>query len=77
MKLSYNTLEEMLAEAKNEFGATHYSLTRSGGVEMFYKHDPVKNTFQYLSYCDLWQGSSINLRSEEVKSSFLQKLIAI
>ena len=74
MKLSYDTLEEMLADAKNEFGATHYSLTRSGNVEMFYKHDPVKNTFQYLSYCDLWQGSDMNFKSEKERSFFLQKL---
>lgn len=67
----------MLTEAKNEFGATHYSLTPSGNVEMFYRHDPQSNTIDYLSYCDLWTSSDMNRKSAKEKSFFLQKLIAI
>lgn len=55
-------------EAKQLYGATHY-LTMKDGVtpQMFYKQEhsiyndsTSKLVWVYLSYCNLWQGSSID-----------------
>ena len=66
------------AEAKKEFNATHYMLMKDGVTpQMYYKHRPETDTFSYLSYCHLWQGSDINFRKGREFDNFKNKLIKI
>ena len=61
------------SEAKARYGATHYATMRDGVTpQMYYKLETVPlndgtswTHWAYLSYCDLWQGSSIKIGSLE------------
>ena len=76
MRMSYETREEMLAEAR-ELGATHYSLTSDGMVGMFYRYDPqAPHRLEFLSYCDLWQASALSGYEDRVKP-LLDKMVKI
>lgn len=54
-------------EAKARYGATHYTTMRDGVTpQMYYKQERIqyndntsKLVWVYLSYCNLWMGSSI------------------
>ena len=61
------------SEAKAKFNATHYMPMRDGITpQMYYKKEtnPLNNgksytCWVYLSYCNLWQGSAIQIGSDD------------
>ena len=66
------------AQAKEKFQATHFMPMKDGVTpQMYYKYRPETDTFSYLSYCNLWQGSEINFRKGREFDSFKAKLIPI
>lgn len=65
--LKKGTLEEAVS-----YGATHYSLTKDGKVDAYYRYhldpfygDGTKVCLEYLSYCNIWQGSNISKEARE------------
>jgi len=61
------------SEAKAQFGATHWMPMRDGITpQMYYKKETTQlnngksfTCWVYLSYCDLWQGSAIQISSDD------------
>ena len=59
---------------KKKYGATHYSVMCDGETPLlFYKQEDIpfsdgtsKRVWVYLSYANIWMGSSCNSNSEEV-----------
>ena len=71
---SVNNPDEMTpSEAKAKFNATHYMPMRNGITpQMYYKKETnlLNNgksytCWVYLSYCNSWQGSAIQIGSDE------------
>lgn len=60
-------------EAKEQYGATHYTTMKDGVTpQMYYKREriPVNDNtiyecWVYMSYCNLWMGSSITQEGRE------------
>jgi hypothetical protein len=61
------------SEAKAQFGATHWYPMRDGITpQMYYKKETTQlnngksfTCWVYLSYCDLWQGSTMQIGSTD------------
>ena len=61
------------SEAKVKFNATHYMPMRDGVTpQMYYKKETTQlndgtsyTCWVYLSYCELWQGSAIQIGNSE------------
>lgn len=61
------------SEAKQKYGATHYAVMRDGVTpQMYYKLETTPlsggcsfTCWVYLSFADIWMGSSIEIGSSE------------